>query len=715
MTSTTTNVQFEGRKIKMTGPLPSGEMQILRAQVDEGLSRITEIAVEYLSTNHTTSLEDVVGRPITVSVEVEDESWRHFVGHCIEAEFVGEYQGLALYRAELRSWPWLLTRQQGSRIFQDISAIDIIKQILNERGFADYEDKSAGAGATVRKFCVQYRESDWDFICRLMEEEGLYYCFNHAEGVATLLLVGDAGQLTSLDVRSEVEFHFKEDVARKRADHIYEWSGREMLTRGKVTLNDFNFVTPGADLKVTKQDAKGTNSYNQFELYDHPGRYADTELGDARTRVRMEALAAQHLLSRGAGNHRTLATGRRFTLTNHPREAENQEYLIVSARHMLQIEADYDLTEIDKAMVGRGLRFDFRENRDDYTCVFDAMPSSAVYRAPVVTPRPVIPGIQTAIVVGPDNNEIYTDVYGRVKIQFHWDREGKDADRKENSSCWVRKAEPWTGAGWGMQWIPRVGQEVVVMFEEGDPDRPLIVGMLYNNAKTYPPFGGADGAAPTLSSQDDDGVSLSSPLTANKNLVGLMSRSSQNGAASTYHELVFDDTKDAEFVRFQSERDYKQIIKNNAEITIGVEHASDGDLTQTIQNNATESIGNDHSLTIGNNRTLSVGNDQTVDVGNNETVTIATDKTDDIGSNYTISVGSNLEITATSMIKLVCGSSTVEITSSKVSINSPTIELTASGEAKIVSSGTAKLEGSGMTEVKSGGVLIVKGSTTMIN
>ncbi|MDT8343069.1 MAG: type VI secretion system tip protein TssI/VgrG [Thermohalobaculum sp.] len=709
MTSETTNVEFSDRAIRMTGPLPTAEMQLLRAQVDEGMSRITEIGIEYLSTDIDAELQDVVGQIVTIEVDTADDGVRYFTGHCIEAEFLGQYQGLGLYRAEVRPWPWFLTRTADSRIFQDKSAIDIIKQIFGDHGFSDFTDSSNGVGATARTYCVQYRETDWDFICRLMEEEGLYYYFDYSTSAATLVIVGDTGSHVAISPTATVAFFFREEATLKRADHIFEWSGRERLTRGKVTLNDFNFQTPNADLVSVSVDEKGTHSYKSHEVYDHPGRYGETERGGALAGFRMGAYAARHLVSRGAGNHRGLAVGYRFTLENHPREADNQEYLILSARHMLQVEADYDLSEIDKALLGRGLRFDFSENRDDYTCVFEVMPAQAQFRAPHATPKPVIPGIQTAIVVGPDGNEIYTDCYGRVKVQFHWDREGKDEDRKETSSCWVRKAEPWTGAQWGMQWVPRIGQEVVVMFEEGDPDRPLIVGMLYNNAKTYPPFRANDESltAPTLTSQDDDGNSLSSPLPDTMNLVGWMTRSTAQGGTTTFHELVFDDTKDAEFVRFQSERDYKQIVKNNAVITIGVEHANAGDLTQTVQNNVTEDIGNDETVTIGNNRTITIGTDHVADIGNNETVTIATDKTDDVGSNYTVTVGSNLDITANSNIKLTCGGSSIEITSSKITLTAATIEIKASG--------SLTAESSGMAEVKAGGILTLKGATTMIN
>jgi len=365
------------------------------------------------------------------------------------------------------------------------------------------------------------------------------------------------------------------------------------------------------------------------------------------------------------------------------------------------------------------------------------MPSTEEFKLPHAAPKPRIMSMQTALVVGPSGEEIYTDEFGRVKLHFYWDREGQ---KNEASSCWVRKAEPWSGKGWGMVWVPRIGQEVVVQFEEGDPDRPLIVGMLFND-QTKHPF----------------------TLDANKTRMGWTTISSKSGTAGGYektsalaHEFIFEDKKDSEFVRLQSERDYFERIKNNATITVGMEHQDEGNYDMTIYNHRTEvvkqgnhtftvevgtedyTVEDDRTVTMNNNHIEEVANDQTSTIGANQTVDIGTDQTVNIGSNQTIDVGQNIEITAGTKITLKVGNTKIEMTSQGITMSGMNIEATAdmnfaaSGgmEAKMESDMTAKVSGGlsaelssdlatdvkgTLTTVKGDGVLTLKGGVTMIN
>lgn len=697
-------VVFSGRSIRMKGPLPVAQMQLLRAEVREGLSRITEIDVEFLSTSLDSDLAGVLGRPLHVEIDTEGEGIRYFSGHCVEVLFEGVYEGQGHYLASLRSWQWFMTQTTDSRIFQDKTAMEIIKQIFGEYGFADFEDKTGGGGPQ-RPYCVQYRETDYDFIHRLMVEEGFYYYMDYTDLKDTMVIVNDIGLHRNIAERHELDFFFKEDMVRLREDHIFDWRERETLRTGKVTLNDYHFVTPSSDLKVTTAIPKGTHSRTDFEVYDHPGRYTETERGTALSRTRQEAFAAEHLTSRGIGNCRTLAVGYRFTLKNHPRTAANREYLITEAIHQLQIETEYNLGELEETALGERVTLDPKKNPDPYRCTFRCQPATERYRHPHPCPRPKIPGLQTAMVVGPAGEEIHTDCYGRVKVQFHWDREAKAADRKENSSCWIRKAEPWSGKGWGMQWIPRIGQEVVVQFEEGDPDRPMVVGMLFNNATTHPPFRKYDLSAPTMTTTDPGGVSVSSGLAATMNLMGWTTRSTKQGGTTTFHEFVFDDTKDAEFVRFQSERDYKEIIKNNAEVTVGIEHQNPGDFTMTVHNHHSETVKQgDRTIAVETGKeTHTVKGDRSVTVEGKHDESVTGDQTVTLSAKQTVSATSDISIKSNSKITLTVGSNSITIDTTGITVSGGMVSVEGTGTAEMKSPATT-VDGSG-TLMLTGGVV----------
>ncbi|MGR3320321.1 MAG: type VI secretion system Vgr family protein, partial [Pseudooceanicola sp.] len=570
-------VAFKNRIIKMTTVLPEGKVSLKNARVREGLSQLTETRIEFLSDDKELDLQKLLGTKINL-VANGDDGDHEFSGTCVSVEYLGIYQGMLHMVAEVRPWLWLLTKTRDNRIFQDKTVVDIIKEVLGDHGFsAEIRDSLQGSYET-RTYCVQYRESDFDFISRLMEEEGIYYFFMQDGPMEKMVLADDVSAHSPVPGNADIDFYFREENYRRRKDHIFEWSDQTALTMGKVTLEDFDFERPRAELKSVKAIAKGSHSHKNHEHYDYPGRYRATGQGDARARVKMEAEAVRHLLSHGVGNVRGMRVGYTFRLTGHPRYANKPcDFLIVSATHLLQIETDYEDHETETNVLNQSDKTnaaDFpTDNHDTYRCEFKVIPKSEPFRAPQETPWPEVPGLQTAIVTGPSGEEIHTDEYGRIKVQFHWDRVGQKDDK---TTCWVRCVMPWTGKNWGIIHIPRIGQEVVIQFEEGDPDRPFCTGMLYNG-ETKPPY----------------------TLPANMTQSGIVTRSTKSGSASTFNELIFEDKKEAEFVRLQSERDYKETIKNNAEITIGLEHKDRGDLTQTIHRNKTETLNTgDHKFTV---------------------------------------------------------------------------------------------------------------------
>lgn len=565
--------------IELRGPGSVEQLGLKSARISEGLSQLTETRIEFIAKSKTLDLATVVGQSFTIELGSKEEDPQLFSGVCISAENIGNHAGNGLYVAEVRPWLWFLTRGQNSRIFQEMSTPDIIKEVLGAYGFAsDIDDKLSDSYA-ARTYCVQYRESDFDFICRLMEEEGIYYFFRPDGDTEKMVLADGAAAHSTIIGNSKIRHAPDTERSADTTDRIYDWRLVERVTPGKVTLNDYDFRQPKADQKKIKAIPRGKHRYKDYEIYDYPAHMRDMKNGDELARVMMEANAARFQVWHGQCNIRNLRVGQTFTLTDHPTKLQNQDYLFIAATHELRSAAEAESTKQER-----------------YECSFNVMPAEEQYRAPQVTPWPEIPGLQTAIVTGPSGDEIYTDEYGRIKVRFHWDRMNPD---DETSSCWVRTVMPWTGKNWGMIAIPRIGQEVVIQFEEGDPDRPICTGMLYN-ADTMPPY----------------------ELPANKTMTGMTTRSTTGGSTNTHHELVFEDKIGGEYVRFQSERDYHQIVKNNALIHIGGGHESPGDLTQTVKRNKTELVGEVRTHMVGLLEDLTVGlvYDETVGVSKTQTI-----------------------------------------------------------------------------------------------
>ena len=572
----TRSVQLEVKDLKDTPFL-------LRAHVREGFSEVSEITAEFLIKNRAFKLEDLVGKDMMVhlkSAEVKtDEILRTFSGVCVSAEYVGELEGFGHYMAEIRPWLWFLSRTRDCRIFQGKTVVEIIREVFSDLGFNDYQDKLSGSYPT-RNYCVQYRETDLDFVHRLMEEEGIYYFFDNSKEMPDLILADGEGAHSPTPNTPKIPFHGGEHGFRNDEGYIFDWQDVDRQVPGKVTLRDYDFNSPTADQTKVSEKKIGKHSYNDSELYDYPGHYRESIPGDPRARVRMEAQTVKASTRRGGTSERNLTVGAHFELEDGPLDGSDGEFLVTGADHWLQVNIDPE--DPRHSILRQAAKIALPdENEDTYRAFFSAIPRDVPFRAPLLTPWPEIAGLHTAIVTGPSGEEIHTDEFGRIKVKFHWDRSG---GRDQHSSCWVRTVMPWTGKNWGMIAIPRIGQEVVIQFEEGDPDRPICTGMLYNG-DTMPPYA----------------------LPANKTMTGMTTRSTTEGSANTFHELVFEDKKGSEYVRFQSERDYHQIIKNNATIDIGQGWMQDGDLTQKIHRNKTEVIGLFENKVVGVLRDVSVG------------------------------------------------------------------------------------------------------------
>ncbi|MBC2836444.1 type VI secretion system Vgr family protein [Paragemmobacter straminiformis] len=625
---------LENRDVVLYAPMIKGA-NFTRAVIDEGLSEPMSATVEFAVSDRDLDYSKILGRELAVRVAIGEEKWRDFRGIAFEIEYIGMFEGLYLYSVQLRSWLWLLTLSKNNRVFQDLSLQDIVKRVIGDYGQSDFEFKTSRE-YKKRPYTIQHNETDFDFLSRLLEEEGMYYFSNCENGKEKIFFVDGIGGHTTVPEAATIKYYEPEPNYRRTVDHIFDWISSEQVTTGKVTLSDYNFETPKSDLTTKSAQPKGSHGNKDREHYVSPGKYRDTEAGNTFARIQMEAIAARHTSRRAVCNVPTMAVGFIFDLDQHPRSTENAAYLVTRARHLVQIEPK-SKEMVDALGMLHGRLPNDPDNYDRYRSQIEVLPKTSVFRAERKVPWPQIPGLMIAKVVGPKGEEIFTDKYGRIKVQFPWDREGKNDD---HSSCFVRCVMPWVGNKWGMVSIPRIGQEVVIQFEDGNPDRPICTGMLYN-ADNMPPY----------------------DLPANKTQTGIKTNTSAGGGG--FNELMFEDKKGEELVRMQAEKDFTQIVKNNATVTIGIEKKDAGNLTQTIQNHLTETLkAGDHTFTVeAGKETRKIAKDQTEEVGANRKKDITGDSTETVGGNEKLDVTGNREITVTGNQKTsITGTETTETT-----------------------------------------------------
>lgn len=606
----------EHRRIAITTPLGKDVLLLRGFTGSEAVSQLFHFDLDLLSEKDSIQFQDVVGKNVTLRIYDDKgnaRSWNGFISRFSQGS---QDRRLTAYRATMVPWLWFLTRTSDCRIFQGKKAPEIIQQIFQDLSFPDFKLRLYG-DFQKRDYCVQYRETDFNFVSRLMEEEGICYYFEHAEGKHTLILANDSAAHDPCPNQKTARCDFRggnvvyEDV-------VTEWQYNEEFRPGAWAQTDYNFETPSTSLAVT------VNGENRYEIYEYPGEYGVRPAGESLAKIRLQEQAAPSKVFQGASGCRYFSAGYQFTLQDHYRSDLNQAYLITSVRHMATQGANYQVG----AAGGEELTY-----RNNLECI----PAATIYRPPRVTPEPFVQGCQTALVVGPAGEEIYTDKYGRVKVQFYWDREGK---KNENSSCWVRVSHPWAGQGWGAVSIPRIGQEVIVDFLEGDPDRPIIVGRVYN-AEQMPPFGMPGGAV----------------------VSGVKSNSTKGGGG--YNEISLNDTKGTELINIHAQYDQQKKVEHDERVNIGNDRTEQvgHDEKITIGNNRTEKVGVNENITIGSNRTESVGANETISigsnrtetVGSNESITVALTRTRNVGINEMVNIGAAQEITIGGLQALTVG------------------------------------------------------------
>lgn len=585
-------------------PLGEGALLLQSMRGTEALGRPFCYQLDLVTADVNVDFDAVVGQTMTVELELENGETREFTGHVSELSLVGGRGRQVLYRAELRPWLELLSYRTNCRIFQGQTVPEVVKLLFREHGFSDFEERLTDA-YRAWDYLVQYRESDFSFVSRILEQEGIYYYFRHQGGVHVLVLADSRSAHEAVPGYESIPYFPPEESAQRDRDHVDAWHLTRRIQPGKVTASDYDFTRPRASLlsQRTEPEEKAGASY---EAYDYPGEYLAAADGDKEVRIRLEAHHAAQEVAEGSGNARGLAVGALFSLSEFPRGDQNKEYLVVQASYQIDVNAD----ESGSAAAA-----------PTYRCQFTAIDGQRPFRTPRQTPKPVVEGPQTAIVVGPGGEEIYTDEYGRVKLKFHWDRLGT-AD--ENSSCWVRVAQLWAGSSFGGVHIPRIGQEVIVDFLEGDPDRPIITGRVYNFDNPVP-----------------------YELPGNQTQSGIKSRSTKGGAPGNFNELRFEDKKGNEHVFMQAEKDLSVLVKNEEERSVGASRTTTIRVDDSLDVGANRSarIGADDSEVVGGSQTVSVGANQTIAVTLARSITAASEsvgvgtRTKTVATNETTSVG----------------------------------------------------------------------------
>ncbi len=654
----------EHRPLAVETPLGEDALVLVSFTGHEEMSRLFHYRLEMVSEQDSIAAKKIVGKSVTFRINLADGTPRYFNGVVSRFSAGDRETGLRHYHAEVVPWLWLLTRTTDCRIFQNKSVPDIVQQIFKDLGFSDFSLQLKGTHKP-REYCVQYRETDFNFVSRLMEEEGIFYFFQHANGKHTLVLADNPGAYKDLPEK-EVEYAYSYGTLAG-PDRLTSWEHQYDFISGKWAQTDYNFdehparseATPSQLLMTNEKTAVPLDNVDKFEQYDYPGAYGDKDRGRALTKVRMEEEEATYDVVHAASWCRTFTPGGKFKVKRHDcRDEEGKGYVITSIDHTARQLAEYDSEE---------KMHEAYQNR--FTCIPDSLP----FRAQRTTPRPVVRGVQPAVVVGPAGEEIYTDKHGRVKVQFFWDREGK---RNESSSCWVRVSQSYAGKAWGAVTIPRIGQEVIVDFVEGDPDHPIIVGRVYNADQT-PPY----------------------PLPAQGMVSGLKSNSTPGGGG--YNEYIMDDTKGHELIREHGQYDKDSTIEHDLR-----EHVKNN-RSRDVTNNETISVGKDRAASVGQNESLSVGKDQSVSiganrsesVGGNETISIGGSRSVNVKQNDSLAVGRVLSINAGDEITITTGAASISMKKDgTISIQGKDILITGSGKIVAKASQDMVLKGSKISQ-----------------
>ncbi len=622
------------RKIDVSCPLGPNVLLFLRMSGSDHLSALSEYTLDLLSEKSDIQIDAILGQDMSVTLDLPSGQTREFNGVVTRFVLTGRQGRYASYQATLRPWLWFLTRSADCFIFQEMSVVDIIKKIFDKYAIADFDLGSLSGSYTALPYCVQYRETDFNFVSRLMESCGIYYFFTHQDGRHTMVLADSYAAHTTIAGYPELSYVPDNEEAMRKSEVVYRWlMGGEILADA-CALKAFDFEKPSGNLLVKSTVSR---SYDQVghELYDYPGNYITRDAGEAQAQTNIESIQAGYQTIRASATTHGIVPGGLFKLKDHVREDQNCEVLVVSAQYRMASNAYAAGT----AAMSEGEMF--------FDCDFTAIAKTYIYRATQSAHKPVVRGPQTAIVVGKAGEEIWTDKYGRIKVQFHWDRVGKD---DEASSCWVRVSQGWAGKRWGQMFIPRIGQEVIVSFLEGDPDQPLVTGCVYN-ADMMPPY-----ALPDKASRST-----------------LMSNSTKGGDG--YNELRFEDKKGSEQVFMHAEKDHEHYVKNDLMAWIG------NNQHHMVEKDKLEQIGGDKGSTVKGDLSEKVTGTTSMDAGMDWQTKAGMKGGLEAGTDVHIKAGMNVVIEAGMSITLKAGGGFIVIGPVSVAVSGTPILLNSGGSA----------------------------------
>lgn len=553
------------RLITLTTPLGQDTLLLAGFSGREAISELFSFHLDLLSEEAAVDFSKIIGQNVTISVTLSDETPRFINGIVSHFAMSGRDNRFTRYQMTVVPWAWKLTRFTDCRIFHNKKVQDILAYVFSSRGLTDYTFSLTESYSPL-EYCVQYRETDFQFISRLMEEHGIFYFFQHEKNKHTMLIADSPSAHKPCSEQQNVGYNLVAG-GLDQADVVTAWRFEQQWRSGKCTLTDYNFTTPSTSLLASEPTIVSVGGNADFELFDYPGGQTTRSEGTDVAKLRMQEEEATHLVAGGSSVCRAFIPGYKFNLTDHEQRSMNASYILTSVQHTASIAGTYS-----------------EEEEDRYSNEFTCIPASVPFRPARRTPRPVVRGPQTAVVVGSrtgqdsgdtagggDGEEIWVDNYGRVKVLFPW-------DRASACSCWVRVSQDWAGKGWGAVSIPRVGQEVVVSFLEGDPDRPLITGRVYNAEQVTPYTLPQYGTRTTFKT-----------------------RSSTGGGDDNYNELRFEDKTGEEQVFVRGEKDYDTRIRNDSREWIG------NDRSLIVKHDQKESVSGDVHLQVSGSQFEKIG------------------------------------------------------------------------------------------------------------
>jgi type VI secretion system secreted protein VgrG len=716
------------RPAKIATPLGADKLLFKSLSGTERLGRPFQYELLLLSTDPDIDYKKIVGKEVTVTVKSPYESSTRYFNGVISSFAQTTYsKELSQYVATMVPKFWFTSLTADCRIFQNKPVKDILSTIIKTEGeVTDYRD-SASATTPTREYCVQYRETDFDFASRLMEEEGIYYFFEHKDGKHTLVLCDSPASHAKAEKADTVPFIMAQTPGNEKPG-MTSWNARYEAQPGAFVHADYDFKNPNNVLRSNELVSRNHTGSDR-EIFDYPGMFEKAAEGDRLAKVRLHERQTRHVLHVGETTALTLATGTKFDLKEHPKAAYNREYLVVENEVLIE-NAPYRASQEDSTDLKVRSRI-------------TAIPSDQTYRPARLTPRPNVRGPHTAVVVGPKGEEVHTDKYGRIKVQFHWDREGK---KDQNASIFVRVAQAWAGKGWGAMFIPRIGQEVVVEFLEGEPDRPLVTGCVYNEVNNAP-----------------------YALPDHKTRSAIRTNSSSGGGG--YNEIRFEDKKDAEQLFVHAQKDQDNRVLNDSKEWIGNNRhlIVTKDQYEKVGQDRHEKIVRDHLVEVTRDVHLKVGGKQAAAITGKFSLTVdddvvevfkknhsevvtkdlflqADNLTIEAKTNLTLHVGdafiaidkdgikistpgkiaieatgdleqkgNNVKIEATANLQQKAGADAkIEATNVNIAANA-NAEIKGTAGLKLESSAQAKLSGSASVGVESSGMTEIKGSLVKIN